>query len=71
MSSSVSLPMEVVRSIPSVMEAVDRANYYIEESSGFHFVVEIRETDGNVDAKDGADVPGTFGFEFKEYKEEK
>ena len=68
MSSSVSLPMEVIRTIPSVMEAVDRANYYIEESSGFRFVVEIRETDGNVDAKDGADVPGTFDFGFKERK---
>lgn len=68
MSSSVSLPTEVIRSIPSVMEAVDRANYYIEESSGFRFVVEIRETDGNVDAKDGADVPETFGFGFREKK---
>lgn len=71
MSSPVSLPIEVLRYIPSVMEAVDRANYYVEESSGFHFAVEIRDADGNIYAKDGADVPGTFDFEFKERKEEK
>lgn len=68
MNGTVSLPMEVIRHIPSVMEAADRANYYVEESSGFRFVVEIRETDGNVDAKDGADVPETFDFGFREKK---
>lgn len=68
MNSPVSLPRDVIRYIPSVMEAVDRANYYIEESSGFHFAVEIRDTDGNVYGKDGADIPGTFDFEFREKK---
>lgn len=71
MSSPVSLPIEVLRYIPSVLEAVERANYYIEEKWGYHFAVEIRDVDGNVYAKDGADVPGTFDFEFKEHKEEK
>lgn len=71
MSSPVSLPIEVLRHIPNVLEAVERANSHIEANWGYHFAVEIRDVDGNVYAKDGADIPGTFDFEFKEYKEEK